>query len=103
MALCPNDICIQPQAFDLVNRIDISAARLLERSVEIARQRQSQSVVPQDVRAPFEALFVEIAAAFQAVGSGAFPEVEFSPADFAKLTKLPFRIPDVVNAEDDDL
>jgi hypothetical protein len=103
MALCPNDICIQPQAFALANQIEFGAVRLLERSVQIAQQRQSPNVVPQDVRAAFEAMLVEIAAALQSAGNGTFTEVELTEDDFKRLTKLPFTVPDIANEDDDDL
>ena len=103
MALCTDDICIQPQALDLLKQIDVGAACLLTRSVEMARQRQSPSVVPQDVREALEAMLAEIAAAFVAADNGTFLDIEFSEDDFRRIAALPFRHPDLPNDADDDL
>jgi len=103
MGLGVNDIHFQPEAFDLISRIEKGTGTIFERSVQTARQRCSQTVLPQDVRAALESIFTEIAAAFTAAGSGAIAEVEFSDQDFGKLTKLPFHVPDLNNPDDDTL
>jgi|HubBroStandDraft_1064217.scaffolds.fasta_scaffold171570_2 hypothetical protein len=104
MAIATTDeIRFEPAAFDLANRFDQGASRLMARSIEHARRRSGNVVSPQDVKAAMQDLLAEIQTLFENASSGKIAEIEVSDEEFRRLGQLSFRRPDVAENADDDL